>query len=139
MTQLRGEATLIFFDVDHFKEINDTYGHAAGDACLAAVGRELQAAFARVGSCYRYGGDEFCVIQRRDLDATDAMISRFIGRLRVLRKKDARTPYVSMGYTRYAPGQESMEQALRRADAMMYRYKQRHRLQQSGQGEETPT
>ncbi len=53
--------SLVMFDVDHFKEINDALGHAAGDAVLLALGAELQT-HTRVGDvACRYGGDEFLV------------------------------------------------------------------------------
>ena len=53
---------LFYFDIDNFKDVNDTHGHAAGDACLRHVGRRIRAA---VGDCYivaRIGGDEFAVL-----------------------------------------------------------------------------
>jgi diguanylate cyclase (GGDEF)-like protein len=56
--------TLAVVDIDHFKKVNDTYGHAAGDTVLAAVAREL-AATARSGTqdqAFRYGGEEFCML-----------------------------------------------------------------------------
>lgn len=58
----RGNAAVVVFDVDQFKEVNDQYGHAAGDRCLATSGRILRDCFAPVGECYRIGGDEFCVL-----------------------------------------------------------------------------
>ena len=54
--------SLIMFDIDHFKQINDTCGHVAGDAALQAIGVELQAG-TRVGDvAFRYGGDEFLIV-----------------------------------------------------------------------------
>lgn len=54
---------LLILDVDHFKAINDSLGHAAGDACLAALAQRLQAHFAGPGElCARLGGEEFAVV-----------------------------------------------------------------------------
>jgi diguanylate cyclase (GGDEF)-like protein len=53
---------LLFIDLDHFKEINDTYGHLAGDACLAAVIEPIQAELRQSDVIGRYGGEEFVVI-----------------------------------------------------------------------------
>lgn len=53
---------LLFIDLDHFKQINDTYGHLAGDACLAAVIPPIQAELRQSDAIGRYGGEEFVVI-----------------------------------------------------------------------------
>ena len=53
---------LVVFDVDHFKHINDRYGHLQGDVCLAEIADCIKKAYASYGYCYRIGGDEFCVL-----------------------------------------------------------------------------
>jgi len=64
---------LIMIDIDHFKDINDTLGHDAGDALLKAFAGQLQRAFRQGDTVARLGGDEFAIILR-DLKARDAMI-----------------------------------------------------------------
>ncbi len=54
--------SLLFIDLDHFKEINDTFGHAAGDACLKAIISPIQAELRQSDVIGRYGGEEFVVI-----------------------------------------------------------------------------
>ncbi|MBA3348674.1 MAG: diguanylate cyclase [Actinobacteria bacterium] len=54
--------TLSLFDLDGFKVYNDTFGHQAGDALLARLGRRLHDAVSEVGAAYRLGGDEFCIL-----------------------------------------------------------------------------
>jgi diguanylate cyclase (GGDEF)-like protein len=53
---------LLFIDLDHFKQINDSYGHPAGDACLAAIIPPIQAELRQSDVIGRYGGEEFVVI-----------------------------------------------------------------------------
>lgn len=54
--------SVLFIDLDHFKQINDSYGHAAGDACLAAVSASIQAELRPSDIIGRYGGEEFVVV-----------------------------------------------------------------------------
>jgi two-component system, sensor histidine kinase LadS len=54
--------SVLFLDLDHFKQINDSYGHAAGDACLAAIIPPIQAELRQSDVIGRYGGEEFVVI-----------------------------------------------------------------------------
>lgn len=56
------EFSLIMMDIDHFKTINDTYGHETGDEILAKVGEMFKAYTRAEDKVYRYGGEEFCVI-----------------------------------------------------------------------------
>jgi two-component system, cell cycle response regulator len=53
---------LVLFDLNGFKTYNDTFGHPAGDALLARLGRNLASVVAPAGEAYRMGGDEFCVL-----------------------------------------------------------------------------
>lgn len=55
---------LIVLDIDHFKSINDTYGHAFGDEVLRSVGSFLRGAARSCDRVYRYGGEEFCVVMQ---------------------------------------------------------------------------
>lgn len=57
-------SALVLIDLDRFKEMNDTFGHAAGDACLCEVAMRLRRAFHNAGLVARIGGDEFALILR---------------------------------------------------------------------------
>jgi diguanylate cyclase (GGDEF)-like protein len=57
-------SALVLIDLDRFKELNDTFGHAAGDACLCEVALRLGRAFRNAGPVARLGGDEFAIILR---------------------------------------------------------------------------
>ena len=69
---------LAMVDIDHFKQVNDTYGHLIGDEVLILVARMLKSAFRAYDRVYRFGGEEFVVVLRADShDAAQAALERF--------------------------------------------------------------
>jgi diguanylate cyclase (GGDEF)-like protein len=73
-SRLKSSLALVMFDIDHFKRINDRYGHLGGDACLRALARLLQPKIHRAGDVLaRYGGEEF-VILLIDTSAVNAAV-----------------------------------------------------------------
>ncbi len=58
----RRPLAIVFIDVDHFKQVNDTHGHVVGDLCLALVARRIREAIDPQHLCGRYGGEEFLVV-----------------------------------------------------------------------------
>jgi diguanylate cyclase (GGDEF)-like protein len=77
-----GELLLVMFDLDGFKQYNDTFGHAAGDSLLQRLGGHLAAvATEHSGSAYRMGGDEFCVLARCRPDSAERLLDDTIAAL----------------------------------------------------------
>lgn len=124
---LRGHAVIYYFDVDEFKSVNDTFGHGVGDAVLAEVGSTIYAVFSKVGYCYRIGGDEFCVIAQISDTAAEKYLSEFLRELTARRVKNEHLPHVSVGYACFNPVLGSVEDAIKRADRMMYHYKRKRK------------
>jgi diguanylate cyclase (GGDEF)-like protein len=74
--------SLLFIDLDHFKEINDSFGHPAGDACLAAIIPPIQAELRQSDVIGRYGGEEFVVIlSSADAAAAHPIAQRILERV----------------------------------------------------------
>ncbi len=115
-------ATLLFFDLNDFKDINDSYGHHAGDEALKRFARALQESFRPTDDVFRYSGDEFVVVAQ---GAEPAQVLDRIDRVRErLRFDTAGGPRIafSVGYS-YLPVKGDTEAALRAADAAMYENK----------------
>lgn len=111
---------LVVFDVDHFKHINDRYGHLQGDVCLAEIADCIKKAYASCGYCYRIGGDEFCVLLK-DARQEAACAQEFLRRLEERRQTIAFLPTVSFGAAALSGG--NMEKVKEQADRQMYRHK----------------
>lgn len=128
LPRLHEPATIQLFDVDLFKSVNDEYGHLYGDHCLQVIRGIIRSTYERYGKCYRIGGDEFCVILEAANSPVDKLNEQFLSAMEKYRKTDPCFPYISLGYTRYEPSQESIEDAVRTADAVMYRNKERNKI-----------
>jgi diguanylate cyclase (GGDEF)-like protein len=117
-------AAVIFLDVDDFKEINDLWGHIAGDACLLRVASALGRIFRSGDSLFRLGGDEFLVVAP-GLDAHGAHERVENLRAELAAAEGAAPPCrISVGIAALAPHGEP-EAALREADERMYDEKRR--------------
>lgn len=126
LKKLHKKTAIIFIDVDGFKNINDEFGHGYGDECLLVLSKELKKTF-KNGYCYRFGGDESCVLLTKNPDSADNLISAYKARLDILRKSNPNLPYISAGCTVYDPACETVEDAFQRADDLMYEKKRAKR------------
>lgn len=121
---------LIWVDLDRFKEVNDTQGHAAGDQALCEVARLLQVNLRGYDHAARWGGDEFLVLL---VPCQEADLMTIASRIRHEIAEQARRPgggvTVSVGASVAQPG-EPLEHALQRADDALYQAKEagRNRL-----------
>jgi diguanylate cyclase (GGDEF)-like protein len=121
--RLNAPATLLFFDLDDFKEINDRFGHAQGDRALADFAGALVATFRDADAVARIGGDEFCVLCAGVAETMSAPLRRLEERLRALEGRPYRLGF-SVGKVAFdASRHRSVEAVLAEADRLMYQQK----------------
>lgn len=128
LSRIHRPVIIQFFDVDYFKTVNDEYGHLYGDNCLRNLGKIIRRTYGKYGTCYRIGGDEFCVILDSAEFPIDELNTQFFSEMRKHRETDENFPFVSLGYSKYDPSCESIVDAIQRADSVMYNYKERNKI-----------
>ena len=119
--------SFVMLDIDHFKTINDTYGHLAGDQAIIRVARQLREAARESDAIGRYGGEEFCVLlpdtplegamiwAERCRQSIEAMGFQWEG-------ADVRVT-ASFGATQTEPGERKVEDVINRADLALLKAK----------------
>lgn len=120
---IKSPACVLFFDINNFKMINDTYGHAEGDKVLKFIAGKIFGVYGRYGTCYRIGGDEFCVVMQKGLDKLDIINRAFLDEIDDVCKMTDRVFGVALGYAFYDKNEASFDGAIKEADEMMYRNK----------------
>ena len=119
--------SMIMFDLDHFKDVNDRYGHLCGDAVLSAVGKRMKEVLRGSDLKCRYGGEEFLVL----LPETPLHGARRVAE--TLRREIAERPVpwagegltvtASFGLAQTMPGEVNVQSVIARADQALYRAK----------------
>ncbi len=124
---------VLFLDIDHFKQINDSSGHAAGDDCLCAVTEAIRAELGRADQAGRYGGEEFLILLRGD----SARVAQRVAERIVARTAALRVPAgdqlialtVSIGVALHDATVAGIDALVERADAAQYQAKAEGRNQ----------
>jgi diguanylate cyclase (GGDEF)-like protein len=139
--QIPGHLGVLFCDLDGFKGINDTLGHAAGDELLEKVARRLESAMRADSVLGRMGGDEFVVVAPGATDDELAGLGRRIeidlGKPFLLEAGMARIG-VSIGAAHAAPGERDLDSLLGHADALMYEAKRSRKAARAPQDAGAP-
>ena len=125
LSRFQGKGAILFLDVDRFKEVNDTYGHAAGDTCLKAIAGCIRKTFSPYGKCFRVGGDEFCVVLEKRTNEVDGLLQQLSEEMKVQRVEQPNLPFVSAGYVVFDTALKNINDAVKEADAEMYTAKKR--------------
>lgn len=119
--------TLCFIDIDHFKNVNDTYGHEAGDVILSTIGKILRKYVRHVDFVGRYGGEEFLVILPSTVMAQAIhfadKIRSIVEHFKFLYKNERINVTVSCGVSQRSM-QKSKDETLNTADSFLYKAKE---------------
>jgi len=119
-------AAVMMIDLDHFKQVNDAYGHAVGDAVLFAIASTLQETCSGFGKVARLGGEEFAVLvfeaQREGAVQFAQLLRSAIAAVRIAPPHHARSFTASIGIALIEPD-EAISNAMRRADMALYQAK----------------
>lgn len=130
--RFKDEFSLIFIDLDHFKDVNDKHGHLVGSRLLAEIGHRMSSHLRAVDSAFRYGGDEFVVLLpgTRKLDATQTAHRLW----RSLRSADYLASEklnlkitASFGVATFPEDGQSIHEVIGAADETMYNVKNNRR------------
>ncbi len=128
----KSAASIIFIDVDHFKKVNDRYGHIIGDKVLQNISKILMKCARETDLCGRYGGEEFCILMP-DTDRLSARI--FAERLRaqvndaILESSNEVRGTISLGVAEISDNMKNYTDWLMQADTALYKAKQQGRNQ----------
>jgi diguanylate cyclase (GGDEF)-like protein len=126
----KGKMSIIMLDIDHFKRVNDTHGHQAGDAVLEQLADRIKKALRLYDVLGRYGGEEFMLLlPAADLDVAEKIAERI--RLSIESEpflfNDTKIPItISLGVATLSPD-FNLENAIGRADSALYRAKENGR------------
>lgn len=121
--QQQGNAVIALIDIDHFKSINDTFGHVVGDSVLRQLSTELRRNLRDGDQAGRYGGDEFCVILP---NTSEAQACTTMERLReqIANYRNPQLPHLhismSIGLSAFEAGLKSPDHWLEQADKALY-------------------
>ena len=123
------EFTLLFLDLDHFKRVNDQYGHIVGSKLLAQVGECLRESLRLVDAAFRYGGDEFAILLPQTSGEAGLRVARRIANVFHERHWFPEEGFdlqvrASIGIATYPSDGTTPQIIVQRADDMMYAVKQ---------------
>ncbi|MBO6181623.1 GGDEF domain-containing protein [bacterium] len=129
----KNNLTLVMFDIDHFKQVNDTYGHQCGDYILKQVSKAALQTFRQTDTVYRTGGEEFMVIlTETDINQCIIPLERFRKTIETMLldfNNQNISITVSIGACQYSSDIKTKEELIEKTDCALYKAKNSGRNQ----------
>jgi diguanylate cyclase (GGDEF)-like protein len=126
-TRYKKKLAIAMLDLDEFKDVNDSFGHEAGDRVLKEVAIRLLSAIRKMDTVSRFGGDEFIILLTEITD--DAVVANIVGRIANNMTRsfgyDGKTITIpfSIGVSIYPDNSSNLDELIRNADLAMYQAK----------------
>lgn len=119
--------TLIIFDIDHFKTVNDIYGHQVGDDILKSLTSLIRSNLREEDQLYRVGGEEFAILTyKQNIEDTEQLVSRLLFKVSEYHFNIPQQVYISAGIAMQS-GNDTPLSLFKRADDALYRAKEEGR------------
>jgi diguanylate cyclase (GGDEF)-like protein len=120
----RRELSLVMFDIDHFKKVNDSYGHPTGDDVLRRVAAILKASARKIDICARYGGEEFAIVlESTDREGARQLAERLRNEVGGQTFQSSKGPFqatMSLGISSYPDDAREKADLIAKADQCLY-------------------
>ncbi|MCE5335009.1 MAG: diguanylate cyclase [Desulfobacteraceae bacterium] len=130
-TRYQHNFSMLLFDIDHFKSINDQFGHWAGDKCLKEIMKRIKPILRETDFVARWGGDEFVILfpgtDRESAAMVAERIRKSIENTRFIYRGQEISLTASIGLTEVQPADQSQEMLFNRVDKAMYKAKENGR------------
>lgn len=123
LSHMDKDGLFIRLDLDNFKSVNDRYGHRVGDQVLIEISAIRRDTFSPLGDIFRYGGDEFVIIIKKNKDRLLKAEKSFYQKWQEKIKEHPFYPTFSIGKAQFTPGSTSPRDVLKQADENRYHSK----------------
>jgi len=118
------ELAVILFDIDHFKKVNDTYGHETGDTVLVELTRLVKNVVRKSDLFVRWGGEEFLLLVPDTLVEVERLAERIRQQVMNFQFTRVKTVTISLGVAAYEPEADTLDSLVAKADEVLYKAKQ---------------
>lgn len=118
------QLAVILFDIDHFKKVNDVYGHETGDSVLKELTHLVKTAIRKTDLFVRWGGEEFLLLVPDTMNEVEQLAERIRQQVMLYPFSKVGTVTISLGVAGYDPEVDTLDSLVAKADEVLYKAKQ---------------